>query len=218
MSGFTRDPPGIYRSDLLSRLSWLDHGFGTRHADPHPSPATLKQIHSDIVLRVPVADGCEGDALLAVKPGEVVAVKTADCLPVLIADTVNRVAAAVHAGWKGTTRAIVQRAVEHMHSEFHSEPSSLHVALGPSIGFCCYEVGPEVAELFKPIFPERSDLAHRAHLDLPEANRRLLISAGVPEGNIALVGLCTRCAPNEFHSWRRDREKAGRMLSVVGIR
>jgi YfiH family protein len=178
----------------------------------------LKQIHSRIVLRATQALGCEGDALLAAEPGEVVAVKTADCVPVLIADSVNRIAAAVHAGWKGTALAIVRHAVERMQTEFRSDPSNLHAAIGPSIGVCCYEVGPEVAEQFQVTFPERVDLHRHAHLDLPEANRRLLVAAGVPNGHIAVSGLCTFCAAHEFHSWRRDGDKAGRMLSSAGIR
>ena len=218
MSGFFRDAPGVYRSRLLTRFDWLDHGFGTRHADPHPAPLTLKQVHSDLVLRAPQAPGCEGDALVTSQPGVVVAVRTADCVPILLAGPGNRVAAAVHAGWKGTALAIVRRTVERMHADFGSRPAHLYAAIGPSIGACCYQVGPEVAEQFRHLFPERGDLHRPTHLDLPEANRRLLLAAGLPEDHIAVSGLCTFCSPREFHSWRRDREKAGRMLSSIGIR
>lgn len=215
---FRRDPSGVYRAEILSCFTWLDHGFGTRHAAPHPAPVTLKQIHSDLVLPAGAPPGCEGDALLASQPGHVVAVKTADCVPILLADPVHRVAAAVHAGWKGTALHIVRRAVERLYSDFGSNPASLHAAIGPAIGPCCYEVGPDVASRFAAIFPERRDLNSKTKIDLPEANRRLLAAAGIAESNIASAGLCTFCASYDFFSWRREGEAAGRMLSAVGIR
>jgi copper oxidase (laccase) domain-containing protein len=98
-----------------------------------------------------------------------------------------------------------------------ADPARMHAAIGPAIGVCCYEVGPEVAREFRAIFPERGDLDTRTRLDLAEANRRLLIGAGVSPERIAVARLCTRCQ-SEFHSFRRDQGRAGRMYSWIGIR
>ena len=150
----------------------------------------------------------EADALLEDRPGAVVAVKTADCIPVLLADERRHAVAAVHAGWRGTAAGIAARAVEAMTARFGSNPADLHAAVGPGIGACCYEVGPEVAAQF--------GLEGRVHLDLPAENRRQLANSGIPTGRIYVSGLCTMCRP-EFHSFRRDREAAGRMYSFIGI-
>ena len=164
------------------------------------------------------ADGCagqigEGDALIASQPGATVAVKTADCVPLLLVDERKRRVAAVHAGWRGTLAAIAQAAIRAL----EAEPADVRAAIGPAIGPCCFEVGPEVAREFQAIFPERADLEARTTLDLVEANRRLLIAAGIAPERIDSANLCTRCE-EEFHSFRRDRERAGRMYSWIGIR
>jgi copper oxidase (laccase) domain-containing protein len=97
-----------------------------------------------------------------------------------------------------------------MRSQYGTDPEDLHAAIGPGIGKCCYEVGPEVAEQFGE--------QGRAHIDLAEANRRQLMAAGVTPGRIYASNLCTMCHPDEFHSFRRDREAAGRLHSFAGIR
>jgi polyphenol oxidase len=209
---FYRDPLHIYRVAELDELPWLAHGFGTRFSDV-PSLirplATLKQIHSAGCVEAGGRQGVlgEGDALLEDTPGNAVAVKTADCIPVLLADERNRAVAAVHAGWRGTVANIAVRAIEAMHARFGTRPGDLRAAIGPGIGECCYEVGPEVAAQF--------GREGRVHIDLAAENRRQLEQAGVPL--IAVAGLCTTCN-QEFHSFRRDREQAGRMHSFAGVR
>jgi hypothetical protein len=94
----------------------------------------------------------------------------------------------------------------------------MQAAIGPAIGACCYEVGPEVAGQFRSLFPESAGREERTHLDLPEANRRHLLSAGVPPDRIHLSGLCTACLAEEFFSWRRNRQTRERMVSAIGIR
>jgi copper oxidase (laccase) domain-containing protein len=101
---------------------------------------------------------------------------------------------------------------------FGSDARDMQAAIGPAIGACCFEVGPEVASQFQDLFPERTDLEGRAHLDLPEANRRQLLSAGLPPDRIHLCGLCTACGEGEFFSWRRDRHQGDRLVSAIGIR
>jgi polyphenol oxidase len=212
---FYRDGTGVYRARAFDGIRWLTHGFGTRDAATPEGLATLHQIHSSIVI---AADGCaghigEGDALTASQPGATVAVKTADCVPLLLVDERKRRVAAVHAGWRGTLAAIAQAAIRAL----EADPADVRAAIGPAIGPCCFEVGPEVAREFQAIFPERADLDARTTLDLVEANRRLLIAAGIGPERIHCANLCTRCR-DEFHSFRRDRERAGRMYSWIGIR
>ena len=209
---FYRDSRQIYRSTELDALPWVVHGFGTRYSDIpalFENLATLKQIHSAECVAACGRTGVlgEADALLENSPGAVVAVKTADCIPVLLADERHRAVAAVHAGWRGTAAGVVGRAIEAMACEFATEPADLRAAIGPGIGKCCYEVGPEVAERF--------GLSGRAHIDLAEENRRQLAERGV--GRIDVAVLCTKCLAEEFHSYRRDGQRAGRLYSFVGL-
>ena len=197
-------------SSLLAELKWFDHGFGTR-ADtvPQESMASLKQIHSGIVL-VGQQIGCagEGDALVTGHMGVPVSVRTADCYPILLADDRNRAVAAVHAGWRGTAARIVLRTLEEMHQRYGTEATDVYAAIGPGIGGCCYEVGAEVARQF--------GMEHAGTIDLATINRRQLLDAGVAEHRIDVLGGCTKCDAHLFHSYRRDQLAAGRMVSYIG--
>ncbi len=160
----------------------------------------------------------EADGLLTGEAGLFLGVKTADCLPLLLVDPDARAIAAVHAGWRGTVAGIARRAVEHLERRFGSKPSRLLAAIGPGIGPCCFEVGPEVAAQFRDLFPDCAGLDRRTQLDLVEANLRMLEQAGVPRAQVDAGRLCTCCQPGEFHSYRRDGQRAGRMFSVIAIR
>ncbi|MGA3076439.1 MAG: peptidoglycan editing factor PgeF [Bryobacteraceae bacterium] len=208
---FYKDSQNIYRVRPLEELRWLEHGFGTRHSSP-PTAATVHQIHSDICIPARGRTGLlgDGDALLENTPGHLVAVKTADCIPILLVDEEHRAVAAVHAGWRGMVQGIVRHAVRRMQGEFGTRPEQLHAAIGPGIGKCCYEVGAEVAAQFGETGP--------CHIDLAEANRRQLAEAGVPEPRIYVANLCTKCCAGDFHSYRRDKEEAGRMFSFIGVK
>ena len=212
---FYRDPENIYRVTQLDAFPWLLHGFGTRLADIpacFAQLATLKQIHSASCVSAEGRAGIlgEGDALLENQPGSVVAVKTADCIPVLLVDERRRAVAAVHAGWRGTVARIAADAVAAMGRRFGTRPEDLHAAIGPGIGKCCYQVGAEVTARFG---------GHgRGHIDLAAANRRQLEEAGVTGRRIYASNLCTMCRAQEFHSFRRDQDAAGRMFSFAGIR
>jgi hypothetical protein len=213
-----RDSTGVWRSPLFDAERWLEHGFGTALARPAGEWLELKQIHSNVVLDACAwREGVQADALTSATPGAALAVRSADCLPILLADPRHRAVAAVHAGWRGSAAAIAERAVECMRERYGSRPGELLAAFGPSIRRCCFEVGPEVAREFAAWFPERSDLDRRAHVDLPEVSRRQLIAAGIPAERIAAGAPCTVCGGAEFHSYRRDRDAAGRMHSVVRI-
>jgi hypothetical protein len=213
--------------------------------------ATLRQCHSDLIrtARVPAPEPPpRGDAMLTRAAGFLLAVQTADCVPILLADTKRRVVAAIHAGWRGTLARIMQKTIGRMRMEFGTRAADVVAALGPAIGGCCYEVGPEVAQAFAGQFAaahewfegpferlasgeEPNPLAWltmlppghalpppRVQLDLRAANRWQLRDAGVPASQIAVSELCTRCHGELFFSYRREGNKTGQMLAVIGIR
>lgn len=211
--------PGFIAAPNLD-FDWLTHGFGLRGSTIPDGLTTVRQIHSDLVL-----DACgrvgeqigEGDAIISGKPGVAIAIRTADCVPILIADSRTRMTACVHAGWRGTARNIVATVVERLAAE-GCRPSDLSVAIGPSIGSCCYPVSADVARQFeawlgKPGLGKR-DFADGDRPDLPAINRIQLQNAGVRE--IWTSGECTFCNPERFYSFRREKENAGRMLSFIG--
>lgn len=190
----------------------LVHGFGTRDSLWPEGVRTAKQIHSDIVVDASGFDAAgpigEGDALIVDRPGVLVGVKTADCVPILLVDPSTQAVAAIHAGWRGTAQGITSKAVRAISSRWRADARNLRAAIGPSIGVCCYEVGSEVARRFG------IETDQAVHLDLPAINEMQLRNAGVSD--IWISGECTFCAVNRFYSFRRERDEAGRMLSFIG--
>jgi polyphenol oxidase len=210
---------------------------------------TLRQIHSDVVHVFSEASvsAPQGDAAISRKSGLHLGIQTADCVPILMADARKRVVAAVHAGWRGTLVRIVSKTLGRMRLEFGTNPVDVIAAVGPSIGSCCYEVGPEVAQAFAGQFakagewfqgpferlatgeepnplpwltmmpPGHEPPPERVRLDLAAANRWQLIDAGVNPRNIAVSSLCTGCRKDLFFSYRKEGAGTGRMLSVIGI-
>jgi polyphenol oxidase len=210
---------------------------------------TLRQIHSDIIRRVDSIpkEPLSGDGLITATPGLLLAIQTADCLPVTLVDAKRHVVGVFHAGWRGTVKRIVEKGVGEMHRCFGSRPRDLKAAIGPGIQGCCYEVGEEVrikfesqfeygASLFREVkesdpvrekypllflsarAPGHSELPKNIFLDLVEANRQQLLAAGVPAKGIETSPLCTNCHPEFLFSYRGERGKTGRMLGVAGIR
>jgi len=210
----------------------------------------MRQIHSDVIqlASAPFEQAPSGDALLTHAPDLLLGVQTADCVPILLADTRRCVVAAVHAGWRGTLARIAVKTLGRMQMEFGTKPGDVVAALGPAIGRCCYQVGSEVARSFAAQFPGAADwfdgpyeqLAYgedplwlpwltmmppghvppppRVQLDLRVSNRRQLIDAGVPEEQIDVSDLCTACRTDLFFSYRREGGKSGRMMSMIGVR
>jgi YfiH family protein len=211
----------ILTASNLARLDWLEHGFGTRLAEiDQDKMVSLRQVHSSLVLVVRGATGCagQGDALVSSDPGLPLSIRTADCLPILMADPLTRTVAAVHAGWRGSAAGIATATLARMRDKFGTHPADVQVAIGPGIGPCCYEVGPEVlAQFGQSRATPRSESA-AGHLDLSAANRRELERAGVPSANIESLGMCTSCDAERFYSWRREGDRAGRMVSFIGLR
>lgn len=210
---------------------------------------TLRQIHSDVVHVFSEASGSapQGDAAISRRRGLHLGIQTADCVPILMADARRRVVAAVHAGWRGTLARIVTKTLGRMRLEFGTNAGDVIAAVGPSIGSCCYEVGPEVAQAFAGQFaqagewfqgpferlatgeepnplpwltmmpPGHEPPPERVQLDLAAANRWQLVEAGVNPRNIAVSSLCTGCRQDLFFSYRKEGAGTGRMLSVIGI-
>lgn len=216
-SDFSLGADGIYRCDAFAdRFGWQTHGFGTRLRNP-ATDVTLRQIHSATVVdaRGLTDRAKEGDALVTNEIDQSIGVRTADCVPILLLDSKERTVAAVHAGWRGTAAEIVKRAVETMGRVFGSEPANIHAAIGPCIRACCYEVGTEVAENFRPLFPEWNSHIGKRHLDLAEGNRRQLLAVGVSAPHLYDLGRCTACESEVFFSYRRQPEDPGRMLASI---
>lgn len=212
-----------------------------------PSVA-MKQVHSSIVHHVsklpetPLA----GDGLITREPKIVLTVRTADCIPVLIVDPVERAVGAFHAGWRGTLARIVEKGVGEMRRAFGSQAENLRAAIGPGIHRCCYEVAEEFKEkfasqfsytdaLFEDVFssdpvrekypllfmnmraPGHGAPPCKLHLDLVEANRRQLLDAGVSAKNIWISDLCTSCRTDLLFSHRKEQGKTGRMVAAIAI-
>ncbi|MGQ9919512.1 MAG: peptidoglycan editing factor PgeF [Bryobacteraceae bacterium] len=206
-------------STVLAECGRVHHLFGAAGHRPAGTWLELKQVHS--VRIVDAGDwrpGLEADGLASGRADVRLVVKTADCVPLLLADTHGRAAAAVHAGWRGVAQGIGTAAVRFLWERYGVRPGELVAALGPAIGGCCYEVGPEVAVQFRDCFPERNDLERRTKLDLREALRRQLLAAGVEAGRTDVAEACTCCGGRRFHSYRRDGVRAGRLYSEITLR
>lgn len=238
MDGMASEKPrGLLTVPRFAEIPFLVHGFGDSHWTEKDfkkarcrerfQPLILNQVHSDIVQVVdrPLAGRrtrLQGDGLISAEPFLLLIIKTADCLPVLLADEKRRVVAAVHCGWRSTAKKILERAVGLMASRFGSKPSAILAALGPCIGAGCYEVGEDVrSEFAGPEFPSGIFRPHREKagkylLDLKEANRSLLLRLGVERDNIFSVEACTYC-DGGFLSYRRDRNQSARMVSFIGL-
>ncbi len=211
--------PVFLVSDVLLAMG-IEHGFGTL-ASESAEVADLslaRQVHGTDLIEAPeqALEGREADALYTAEPGVAVGVQTADCVPLLIADTRLRGVAAVHAGWRGSAARMAERAVSGICSALRIKPGALVVAVGPHIGPCCYEVDDPVREavgddaVLSPAQP-----GHYL-LDLFELNRRQLLRSGVRGERIHRVGECTMCHPERYASYRRDGS-TGRMLHWIRL-
>jgi YfiH family protein len=178
----------------------------------------IKQVHGKgvVVIRKDNEKEAirEADAIITDQPDIPIAVRTADCLSVLIYDPVSKCIGAVHAGWKGTKERILTETLIAMNREYGTNPQGVKIVFGPCIRRCCYEVGGEFGEYFPDeVFVKGKNF----HFDLPLANKNQLLEEGVSEERIHDGELCTFCS-NEYHSYRRDKDSAGRMINVIMIK
>jgi YfiH family protein len=244
--GFTKQDSGSVVE--RNRAVFLQQLGVTRGMKPWPL-VTLRQIHSDLIHCVSELPKVllVGDGLITCMPGILLAIHTADCLPVILVDSKHRAVGVFHAGWRGTVQRIVEKGVGEMRRCFGTLPRDIKAAIGPGIHGCCYEVGPEVRQQFESQFayaedlfreikesdpvrekypllfltaraPGHSDLPTKIFLDLVEANRRQLIGAGVLPKNISASTLCTACHPDLLFSYRAEKGLTGRMMGVAGVK
>jgi len=244
--GFTKqDSRGVVERNRTAFLSQLGAKSGR---NPWPI-VTIRQIHSDLIHCVTELpqEPLVGDGLITCVPGILLAIQTADCLPIVLVDTNQRAVGVFHAGWRGTVQRIVEKGVGEMRRRFGTLPKNIKAAIGPGIHGCCYDVGPELRQQFESQFayatdlfreikesdpvrekypllfltaraPGHGELPTKIFLDLVEANRRQLMSAGVLPKNISASTLCTACRPDLLFSYRAEKEVTGRTMGVAGIR
>lgn len=189
---------------------------------------TVKQVHGTDALVVDRAlaptDHFVGgwDALVTDQPGVMVAVRTADCVPVLMHDPTHRVVAAVHAGWRGAVAGIVPKTLSLLESRFGSRPDQVRISIGPSAGVCCYEVDEPVLDgLAKGLSGWEKVVQHRnggnAHLDLKALIKTQVRNHGADPQRVTTVNLCTICHDDLFYSYRREGKVNGTMISAIGL-
>ncbi len=224
----------------------VEHFFGTRASSLSVTPGrpsmlqgtrrdraatvlvSVKQVHGTDVLVVdqPIREGesFDGgwDALVTDQAGVMVTVRTADCVPVLLHDPVQRVVAAVHAGWRGAVAGIVPKTVALLVSRFGATVERLRMAIGPSAGPCCYEVDEPVLARLREVFPEWRSVVEpigtaKAHLDLRAFVRRQGLAEGLQAERIVTVNACTICHPDLFFSYRREGVVKATMVSGIAL-
>ena len=205
----------LFAGDWTLTGCWQIHSAQVRivhnHEEAEPKPGVL-------------GDEQYCDALISDTPKILLAVKTADCVPILIGDPNTRAFAAVHAGWRGTSTSIVVRAIEELQNQYGTRPKDLRAAIGPAANVCCYEVGLDVISVFKERFPAANKLLiptreGHARLDLQQANRDQLISAGVSNERIHAAPFCTMDRNDLFFSYRQEKKahgRVGRLMAVIG--
>lgn len=228
-----------FRSEVIS----VRHFFGTRQLPAEleasiqigaitmgpstfPTIVSLKQIHSTrvTVLDRPVMPGeltpGEGDALVTNQPHVLLVVRTADCVPVLLVDHDAGVIGAIHAGWRGAVGGIVPKTLQACVEQLGAEVAHMQVAIGPSIGFCCYEVDAPVIEPLHTHYPDwvgvfQETTAGKGMLDLKKLIWHQILASGVPEHQVERLEHCTRCREDLFFSYRREGKVNGTMMSGI---
>lgn len=233
-----RDDVRFASSALLSSIPTIRHGFGLRYggASAHVAlaralgqtepPVTLNQVHGSRLLHLrgsaqeatpPEADGSYAAA--AALQGRPLAIKTADCVPLLLASSDGRFVAAVHAGWRGTAASISVEALRAF-EERGGSAGELRVAIGPAIGRCCYQVDRNVVESVGATLSDANAVAKpdgkAFRIDLQLANQLQLERAGLHSTQISVAPWCTHCSEGDFHSYRREGDRAGRQWSLIG--
>ncbi len=209
---------GVYTNDKDENIQYnLDKIFSS--AKMHSDKITyLRQVHSDkffVVNKDNYMDirGQNGDALITSDKGIAIGVFTADCVPLILIDTYNKIVAVVHSGWKGTALNIVGKVLKYMKINMGTDPRSVVAAVGPSIGPCCFEVGLEVAEKFKFVY----EYENKLYFDLWKENIKQIADFGVSEDRISSSMICTSCNNNIVYSYRKEFGNTGRLGTFVEI-
>lgn len=210
----------------LERVEETAERLLTAIGHPKAPLATCRQVHSTKVRIVRNAadvrdQKTECDAVTAQQPGLLLGIKTADCVPVLIADRKTGAVAGIHAGWRGVVGRIVERGFAAMMVSWKTRREDCIAAVGPAVCGACYEVGPEVLERFRSEFPYAATLisnphGDKGHVDLKLACATQLQMCGLEPEQIFVTDACTMCRNDLFPSFRKEGARAGRILSVVG--
>ncbi|MCL4199804.1 peptidoglycan editing factor PgeF [Patescibacteria group bacterium] len=230
---------GIYESSLLTSIA-IRHGYSAKSHGDTRDQAVLdsilgrggwsfgqyvgaEQVHGNGIAHVdhvqPEVRAVDG--LVTGKSGLVLGVKTADCVPLLLADPDARIVAAVHAGWRGTIAEIAMKAVAAMVAK-GANPAAIRVSIGPHIGACCYSVSSDRAARFIEYFGDQSGIVTKEgdgwYLDLGKANAHLLTKMGVHPDYIEINELCTSCQSDTFYSYRKHKDNGfGEMVSFISV-
>jgi YfiH family protein len=181
-----------------------------------------KQEHSDTVITIgkdlkPRA----ADAVITDRHDILIGVQSADCVPILLYDRGHQVVGAVHAGWRGTAKGILKKAIGKMVKKYHSEPGDILVALGPAIRWCCYEVDKDVVDAVSTStgngeYYKSKSKDGKFCLDLQTANKLQAIEMGIEERNISITDECTFCYPDRYYSHRKEPGE-GRQGAFIGL-
>ena len=219
---------GDQKNDVIANRKRFCQAVGL----PFAETVTAEQVHGSHIAVVSAADAGKGminydeailktDGLITNVPGLPLMLCYADCVPVLIADPKRKVVALSHAGWKGTMAAIAPKTVEKMAGEFGCDPADCLVGIGPSIGFCSYEVDDTVISELQRAFSWWARVVRpegkKWKLDLWQANAQQLIDVGVAKENIVISNYCTVCNGNLFFSHRADKGQTGRMGAIIAL-
>ena len=235
--------PVLLDCGFTSEVISIRHFFGTRQVPlglqasirlgevttgppSFPFVASLKQIHS---TRVVVFDGPvkaevisqgEGDALVTNQTQFLLVVRTADCVPILLVDHKTGVIGAIHAGWRGAVGGIVAKTIETCVEQFGSNVAHMHMAIGPSIGPCCYEIDAQVIEPLQTCYPDwlgvlQETKEGKGMLDLKKLIWHQILASGIPEQQVERIEECTRCRDDLFFSYRREGKVNGTMMSGI---
>ena len=214
--------------------AWVERKYWSNAAGIDPMAlSTVHQVHGRGVVQVgvndrgrggPIGSGSLGqaDALMTNSPGVAVMTLHADCLPIFLVDPNALAICAIHSGWRGTVADIPGAAISAMVKQFGAAPERIIAVIGPGIRSCCYEVGDEVIEVWREVAGNDAEIAiaagaRRWHLDLPDANRWLLLRAGIKSEHIDDLALCTRCHGDRWFSHRGQGPETGRFAAMIGI-
>lgn len=209
---------GIYTDDLSNNINFNIDKIFTATSMNVGKKVYLHQQHGNIIHIVDKSNykdliGLDGDALITNCSNISIGIFTADCVPILLVDKVNKTTAVIHAGWKGTDKKIVKEVISYMTSKMGTDPLNIIAAIGPSIGNCCFEVNSDVASKFH--FATKRD--DKYYVDLWKENIAQLEECSVSTQNISCSNICTACNTDKFFSYRAEHGKTGRMGTFIEI-
>ena len=210
---------GINTADDPTHVDENRHRFFTAIGAATTPFASSHQVHGTEILYATKSGRFDGyDALITDRPGLLIGVTVADCVPILIYDDKHRAVAAVHAGWRGTVDGIVAKTLAMMQHQFGTTADQCYAYVGKCIDQNSFEVGPEVVKQFASAFTRHDVFTGKSYIDLKAANTQLLLDFGIPVGQIGISPYSTVLANEDYFSHRAEQGQTGRMLAVIGIK